>query len=747
MRMQELRAREQRPTVALVLSGGGAKGAAEVGAMKYLEQIGIPIDIICGTSIGGLVGALYSLGYTPDQMQELFRSQDWMNTLTDSVDPEYLPYSQKMYNSQYGIHIPFSTRGEVLDWGMPDGPNYRNQSLLGSLPSGYAYGFNVSKLLSSLAIGYEDKMSFMDLPIPYICVAADLISCKAKNWGSGYLTTAMRSTMSIPGLFSPVRIDGMVLVDGGTRNNFPADIAKAIGADIIIGIELSDSQSAYTDINNVGDIAMQFIDMLGRDAYNKNIDIPDLIIKPNLQGYNMLSFNPEAIDTMIVRGYDAAVAKSDELLELKSRLGEYQTYATPAAKAINLAQRSVKIQSISFEGLSDEDSKIMFSLIGLERKDIISKASIDSLMNRLQASEYFSSVKYSLRGKEEPFDLVFHCVKAPAHHLGLGYRMDTEEWAALLIDLGINQHTLAGSKLNLSTKLGMNFSARLHYAYSLPLLPTINLDMSFASHSGIFNPIESLDYYNSSYWTHQESIYISDIRWTRYNFKLGFRNYFANIDKNSHLGTILTEKRSSEHMLKSNTLSAFIDGHYYSFDDYFFPSKGINLRFSTRYDFAQLRNYQYQPLLYIGIDYKQVFPLGEKWAIIPDLHLRNLIFTGTQTASILQFNTIGGFIPARNHQTQVPFFGLSNTLIVDNFLVSAALDLRYRPFEKLFCSLQTGIVETGPQIASLVSDFIPAVYAFGLELGYDSFLGPCKLNAHYNNLQGLGLYFSFGYEF
>lgn len=324
MRMQELRAREQRPTVALVLSGGGAKGAAEVGAMKYLEQIGIPIDIICGTSIGGLVGALYSLGYTPDQMQELFRSQDWMNTLTDSVDPEYLPYSQKMYNSQYGIHIPFSTRGEVLDWGMPDGPNYRNQSLLGSLPSGYAYGFNVSKLLSSLAIGYEDKMSFMDLPIPYICVAADLISCKAKNWGSGYLTTAMRSTMSIPGLFSPVRIDGMVLVDGGTRNNFPADIAKAIGADIIIGIELSDSQSAYTDINNVGDIAMQFIDMLGRDAYNKNIDIPDLIIKPNLQGYNMLSFNPEAIDTMIVRGYDAAVAKSDELLELKSRLGEYQ---------------------------------------------------------------------------------------------------------------------------------------------------------------------------------------------------------------------------------------------------------------------------------------------------------------------------------------------------------------------------------------------------------------------------------------
>ena len=235
--LNRVRNSQKRPIVGVVLSGGGAKGAAEVGALKYIEELGIPVDFVCGTSIGGLVGGFYAMGYRAADLEELFLSQDWSVMLTDRVAPEFIPYSIKMARATYLLSFPFHYPA-----GQPDKVEYRLRdrvrsqiedrsaaragaaSLVNSLPSGYAYGFNVNNLLSSMSVGFQDSISFARLPMPYVCVAGDMVSSKAKNWGSGSITTAMRSTMSIPGLFDPVRTGRMVLVDGGVRNNFPADI-------------------------------------------------------------------------------------------------------------------------------------------------------------------------------------------------------------------------------------------------------------------------------------------------------------------------------------------------------------------------------------------------------------------------------------------------------------------------------------------------------------------------------------------
>ncbi|MBP5625626.1 MAG: patatin-like phospholipase family protein, partial [Bacteroidales bacterium] len=326
-RLNRIRNTEKRPIVGLVLSGGGAKGAAQVGALKYIEELGIPIDFVCGTSIGGLVGGFYALGYRSADLEELFRSQDWSVMLTDRIPVDYIPYSTKMDQATYLLTFPFhypASRDEAqvsyslhdrrLRDALPDRSGAGR--LAASLPAGYAYGFNVNNLLSSMSAGYQDSLSFATLPIPYMCVAGDIVSSQAKNWGSGHITTAMRSTMSIPGLFNPVRTDGMVLVDGGVRNNFPTDIAKAVGADYLIGIELSDASPEYADINNIGDILGQFITMLGQDSFNKNVGMSDVFIKPDLHEFNMLSFNLGAVDTMLVRGYKAAEAQRAGLLAI-----------------------------------------------------------------------------------------------------------------------------------------------------------------------------------------------------------------------------------------------------------------------------------------------------------------------------------------------------------------------------------------------------------------------------------------------
>ena len=289
--MDSIRVVKHRPTVALVLSGGGAKGAAHVGVIRYLESIGMPVDMVMGTSMGGLVGGFYSLGYDAAHLDSLIRGVDWDMILSDKVPRDYLSYSTIKYKEKFVLSFPFyydrdefikqredelqyPHKSDDLHLGADerDASSLVRDNLMGSLPSGMVFGQNVNNLMSSMSVGYQGDIDFYkDLPIPFLCVATDLVKGTAKIWSKGKLTTAMRSTMSIPGLFTPVKVDGMVLVDGGMRNNYPTDLAKKCGADIVIGVNLSSGYKSYSEINNLGDILDTGIDMMGRSSFENNI--------------------------------------------------------------------------------------------------------------------------------------------------------------------------------------------------------------------------------------------------------------------------------------------------------------------------------------------------------------------------------------------------------------------------------------------------------------------------------------------
>ena len=231
--------RQHRPTVALVLSGGGAKGAAHIGVIKYLESMDIPVDMVLGTSMGGLIGGLYSLGYDGQQLDSIIRRIDWDLALSDRVERRFISYSEMKYKEKYVLTIPFYYRKHrdpvqetAVDFGGGTDKNKPLQlgadntesaemlktNLMGSLPSGYIKGQNVYQMIADLSVGYQDSLQFSRLPVPFACVATDLVKGEGKFWHSGKMTTALRSTMSIPGIFAPVKVDGMVLVDGGMRD-------------------------------------------------------------------------------------------------------------------------------------------------------------------------------------------------------------------------------------------------------------------------------------------------------------------------------------------------------------------------------------------------------------------------------------------------------------------------------------------------------------------------------------------------
>lgn len=736
-KMNEIRKTYKRPTVGLVLSGGGAKGAAEAGALMYIEELGIPIDLVTGTSAGGLVGGLYAMGYSPEELKELFMSQDWDVMLSDRVDDKYIPYTIKQFNSKHILSLKLGKDQKI------------DQSIL--IPSGYAYGFNVNNLFSSLAVGYEGNISFAeDLPIPYACVAADIVSCKAYNFTSGSITEAMRSTMSIPGLFAPIKTKEMVLVDGGVRNNFPADLARAMGADVVIGIELSDARPTYDGVNHLGNILGQFISMLNREVYDNNLDLADVIIKPQLDGYNMLSFNPVAVDTMVQRGYRAAAAKKEDLLILKEMIGNNNGSLRTEKKATNISKKAVKIKSISFEGLSDAESSYMFDYVDIDITKPVDKQVIDDAMGLLQARGCFSEIKYSLEGKGEPYDLVFYCTLAPINKFGFGLRGDTVEGVAFNIHYGIHANKLIGSKLELEAKLNQNFKATAKYSYAAYRLPVFNIEASYSNTNMQFRMGDS-GYLNSHYQSHNELLYINAGRWKRFNFKIGVQNFANSIIGEDLMSIILDSKK------KENYAGLFVQAHNYTCDDHYFPTKGVDFRFEGRYDFTSFGSIKdYKPITYLSFYYKSVLPVGSRFAIIPNFQAvanivpqSNYLNDETSEFTILSAtrNYVGGSIMHRYNRNHIPFFGISKAYLVNDFVLTGSLELRYKTTDKLYISMLGGYMNSNNNIRNFFDNTGEDLYAFATEFSYKSIVGPIKLNVHWNSINAWGAVFSIGYDF
>ena len=285
-----------RKKVAVVLSGGGAKGVAHIGALKVIEELGIPIDYVAGTSIGAIVGGLYSIGYTPEQLEIIVKQTNWIELLTDKISRDAIPFPFKLDDSKYLISLPISNNKKS---------------------GGIIKGRNISQLLQQLTEGYNETINFDSLPIPFACIATDMATNQKEVIRSGKLSEAMRASMAIPVIFTPLYSDKKVLIDGGFKDNLPIDVVKSMGADIIIAI---DAQSELaTSVPVVGNQLMLMICQSELDI--DKIKQVDSYIKVNVKGYNAASFSNEAIDTLIIRGENAARANYISLLSIKDKVG------------------------------------------------------------------------------------------------------------------------------------------------------------------------------------------------------------------------------------------------------------------------------------------------------------------------------------------------------------------------------------------------------------------------------------------
>lgn len=748
-RMAEIR--KKRPTVALVLSGGGAKGAATIGVLKYLEELDVPVDMVVGTSIGGLLGGMYALGYESDYLYTLMREMDWDMALSDKVDRKYMPYSRLRNKDKYLLQFPFYykaddyknyLRGDMpfapgrsrelhLGAGTADMSSLARNNLTGSLPSGFVFGQNVNHIISSRTVGYSDSTDFFKFPIPFACVATDMASGRAKVWHDGSVNLALRSTMSIPGLFAPVRTNGMVLVDGGMRNNFPANIARRMGADIVIGVDLSERSMRADEILNLGDLLMAGIDLFSNDAFDLNQSLLDIHIHPKVTGYNMLSFNQAAVDTLYKRGYEAAVETGPQLRALKKRLGNIGRHLN-AKPAVDIGQTPVQINQIQVVGVDAEEAKYIIQTMRVQPGSVVTRDEVEDDIARIFGRGAYDYVNYELRGKKQPFDLLVYCKRGPMHKIGFGARVDSEEFVALLLNVGFNTNAMRGHSLDITARLSTHPLLDLLYSYNGRKFATLNAraNVSYLEKAFMF---QDHSYMNVAYIMSTQEIFFSNMHWSFFDVKMGLRNQ------------ILWQRNLSYPLAQATKdyPSAFIEGRVETMDNGYFPTKGLSAGLRGALVYTRLD--QDAPTRFAGVLAADI-TVPITWNRFTLSVQGNARMVLASNPPLLFCNVIGGDMAGRYLDQQIPFVGMTGVSVCSNDIFLGKLEARYRLGTHHYLSVM-GNAGVDFENFAHVGDarFLAGV---GAGYAYNSIAGPLKAQIGWSTVtQKLSFYISLGYYF
>jgi len=339
----------ERSKIGVVLEGGGALGLAHIGVLQWFEEHRIPIDYLAGTSMGGLVGGMYATGMRPSELRDLVSAIDWSEALDSKVPYQALSFRRKEDKRSFQNNLEFGLRNGF------------------SLPGGLSSGQRITYLFDRVALPYSDLKSFNDLPIPFRCVATELNTGKQHVFEDGPLGEALRATMSLPAIFTPVTNGKNVWVDGGLLNNLPVDVVKKMGADIVIAVHLSVSASSSEKKNSLVSVMNRSISVgIGANEL-RSLEIADLVVSVDLAGYT--SGNYGAGTEIIARGFEGAEKKSQLLAMLgldeaawRQHLqlrGSRRIRSTPTPTFIQVSGTDVRSSNAIENQLSDHVGKTL----------------------------------------------------------------------------------------------------------------------------------------------------------------------------------------------------------------------------------------------------------------------------------------------------------------------------------------------------------------------------------------------------
>jgi NTE family protein len=701
-----------RPKIGLVLSGGGAKGFAHIGALKVLEEAGIQPDFIGGTSMGSIIGGLYAIGYSSKMLQEMVAKQNWDELLTDKISRRNFSIEEKGEDGRYILSFPVRrTRIEM--------------------PAGLRSGQNVTNMLSKLTSPAYRLKTFNDYPIPFFCMAADIELGQQVVLDNGYLPDAMRASMSIPTLFTPFEIHNRLLVDGGLLNNFPADIMKKRGADIIIGVDVQRTLYSKSELNSIRKIVDQMGSFLRNKATVDNRKLTSYLILPEITRYSMTDFG--MADSLI----DAGEREARKMLPRFKLLADSLNLLGPAPVRIPLAAipDHLPIMEIKYEGLLKVPWRVVQNRFDIKVGDTISLDNLAKAIDRVYATQYFDMITFKLEPKNDGIRLVLRMVEKDYGLLRMGIHYDNDFEALLLFNADFRNLLLNGSKLSVDVGLGRNPRLSLLYYLSRGRWPNVGLSiksngLDVYSFDEMGDRTASFRYSELLFDLYAETILSNST-------STGFGTEF----ESSNLSQTVTSLRTG--VVEQSFLNIYAFLKVDTYDKAFYPSKGGALWAEVKMVNGVEENTAFKPSVVVDIRYRNAFHISSRFSIIPSLNIGMAI---SDTLPYQYRSFIGGANsgPLRN---SFPFIGLNFMQRSDYSAMVAGCDFQYEFRHNHFLILKYNIGKTEHKPEKLLQ-LKNAIQGIGLTYGYNSPIGPIELTVMASDYTNKLLTFiNLGYSF
>ncbi len=691
----------ERPKVGLVLSGGGAKGFAHIGVLKVLEDAGVKIDYIGGTSIGAVIGGLYAAGYNARQLDSIFKSTNYDALINDYIPRTSKNFYEKRNDELYAFALPF----DKFKIGVPI-----------ALSKGL-YNFN---MLNKLIYAVKDIRDFSQLSIPFVCVATDIETGVAVVLKNGYLAQCIQASASFPTLYSPVEIDGRMLIDGGVSNNYPVEEIRKMGADIIIGVDVQDDLKDRKSLKEATKIMLQITNLQMIEKMKMKSTLTDIYLKPEVSKYGILSFEdrPEIIKI----GEETAFAVYDKIKLLADQKKIFKR------ADLKTQTDTVFLNGIAVNELKNYTRAYVLGKLGLKEHKNISFENLEIGISTLNATQNFSSINYKMqKNANAKDDIIFSLIETETKSfMKFSLHYDDLYKSGLLTNFTCKKAFFKNDVSSIDVVLGDNFRYNFDYY----------IDNGFYWSFGIKSKLNSFNRnlntdFNDGNLLNSLNINTINIDFSSWSNQIYLQTVYA---EKSLIGFGVEHERlkiKSETL--QNTAQIFENSDYMnvfgylkfdSYDNKYFPKKGVSFcgdfqtyLYSTDYS---KQFYQFS-IAKLELGYAQSFYKKTTIKLLADAGSS----IGKSSVSYFDF-VFGGYgsNPIKNFK---PFYGYDFLSFSGNSFIKATAVIDYEFVKKNHLNFAANFANTDNKIFAN-TDWLtkPKYSGYALGYGLETIIGPVE---------------------
>jgi len=695
--------------VGLVLSGGGAKGLAHIGALKTIDSLGVKIDYIAGTSMGAIIGSLYASGYSGKQLDSIFRDVDFDALISDDLPREAKTFYERDNSEKYAITLPFN--------------KFKVQ-----IPSAISKGQNVFNLFSKLMLHVSDINDFEKLPIPFFCIATNIETGKPVVLDHGSLPQAIAASGALPSVFQPVIIDGVVLIDGGVVNNYPIDELRAKGMDIIIGVDVQDDLAERNELNSAPDILLQISNFRTIDVMNEKSQKTDIYIKPDIKNYNVVSF--QFGEQIIENGRLAAIEKKEALKEVAKN----QNKRTRKKINIKLAD-SIHVKNIKIYGNEKYTRAYILGKLKIKTNRTISYDDFSKGINNIVATHNFDSFLYDFEPNQDGYDLIAIVKESKnTSFLKFGIHYDGLYKSAALINITQKRILLNNDVATFDLILGDNVRYNFEYFIDKGFYWSIGLKSRYNAfeksvNASLFLDEDELDIVglrkaNVKLSDQTNQFFVQNLFSKDFSLKLGVEHKRLKITSDTFVEDP-DEEIEQTTFERSDFFSVFGNLKFDTFDNKYFPNNGLyfdgNFQiFLSSSDF----NNDFSEFSIAKANLKYAFSFLDKFSVV--LSTEGGFKIGDDSNNSLNF-ALGGY--GQNLINNfISFYGYDYISIIGDGFVKSTINLDYEFADKHHFNFSANYANIKEDLFIDNEWFKEPEYSgYAVGYGWETFLGPVEI--------------------